>query len=108
MLWIGTIMIVLFALFPQWIGLLLSAGDPTAAANPDDQQQIVLQLKGMTCEGCASIVEKALRSVPGVSAATVDYEKAEAVVFVPMGQDVPRGAILQAVREEGYEAQVKK
>jgi copper chaperone CopZ len=108
MLCIATIMIVLFALFPHWIGLLLRAGNPTAAVNTDDQHQIVLQLTGMTCEGCASIVEKALRSAPGVSAATVDYEKAEAVVFVPMGQDVPRDAILQAVRQTGFSATFRK
>jgi copper ion binding protein len=106
MLWMATVMIVLFALFPHWIGLLLGGAgrNPTAAVNPDDQQQIVLELKGMTCEGCAPIVEKALRGVPGVSAATVSYEKSQAVVFVPKGQEVPRDAILQAVRQAGYEA----
>jgi copper chaperone CopZ len=110
MLWMATVMIVLFALFPHWIGLLLggAGSNPTAAVNPDNQQQIVLELKGMTCEGCAPIVEKALRGVPGVSAATVSYEKSQAVVFVPKGQEVPRDAILQAVRQAGYEARLKQ
>jgi copper chaperone CopZ len=108
MLWIATIMIVLFALFPHWTRLLLSAGNPTAAVNPDDQLQIVLELKGMTCEGCAPLVEKALRAVPGASAATVSYEKSQAVVFMPKGQHVPRKALLQVVRQAGYDAQVKK
>jgi copper chaperone CopZ len=109
MLWMATVMIVLFALFPHWIGLLLggAGSNPTAAVNPDDQQQIVLELKGMTCEGCAPIVEKAIRGVPGVSAASVNYEKSQAVVFVPKGQEVPRDAILQAVRQAGYEAQIQ-
>jgi copper chaperone CopZ len=110
MLWMATVMIVLFALFPQWIGLLLggAGSNPTAAVNPDDQQQIVIELKGMTCEGCAPTVEKVLRGVPGVSGATVSYEKSQAVVFVPKGQEVPRDAILQAVRQAGYEAQIQK
>jgi copper chaperone CopZ len=109
MLSMATVMIVLFALFPHWIGLFLSGGgNPTAVVNPDDQQQIVLELKGMTCEGCAPAVEKAIRGVPGVSGATVSYEKSQAVVFVPKGQEVPRDAILQAVRQAGYEAQIQK
>lgn len=106
MLWMATIMILLFALFPHWIGLLLGGGgsNSTAGVSPDEQQQIVLQLKGMTCEGCAPTVEKALRGVAGVSAATVSYDKAQAVVLVPKAQEVPRDAILQAVRQAGYEA----
>ncbi len=109
MLWMATVMIVLFALFPHWIGLFLGGGgNPTAAVNPDDQQQIVLELKGMTCEGCAPTVEKAIRSVPSVSAATVNYKKSQAVVFVPRGQEVPRDAILQAVRQAGYSATFRK
>lgn len=108
MLWMATLLIVLFALFPHWIGLLLggAGSNPTAAVNPDDQQQIVLELKGMTCEGCAPIAEKAIRGVPGVSAASVNYEKSEAVVSVPKGQEVPRDAILQAVRQAGYQARI--
>jgi copper chaperone CopZ len=109
MLWLATVMIVLFALFPHWIGLFLGGGgNPTAAVNPDDQQRIVLELKGMTCKGCAPIVEKAIRGVPGVSAASVNYEKSEAVVFVAKGQKVPRDAILQAVHETGYSATFRK
>jgi hypothetical protein len=43
-----------------------------------------------------------------VSGATVSYEKSQAVVFVPKGQEVPRDAILQAVRQAGYSATLKK
>lgn len=74
----------------------------------NDQQQLVLEIQGMTCEGCAPAVEKALPDVPGVSAASVNYEKAETVLFVPKGQDVPRDAILQAVRQAGYSATFRK
>ncbi|QED38168.1 copper-translocating P-type ATPase [Antarcticibacterium arcticum] len=37
-------------------------------------------VSGMTCNGCRSHVEKVLNEVPGVTQATVDLEKAEAVV----------------------------
>lgn len=108
MLWMATVMILLLALFPHWIGLFLGGRGRTAAFNPDDQQQIVLELKGMTCEGCAPAVEKAIRGVPGVSGATVCYEKSEAVVFVPKGQEAPRDTILQAVHQAGYSATFRK
>ena len=105
MLGMATLVIVLFALFPQWIGLFLGGGGhSTAAVNPDDQQPLVLEIKGMTCQGCAAMVETALRGVPGVSAASVNYEKSEAVVLVPKGRAVPRAALLRAVQQAGYVA----
>ncbi len=106
MLWVATVVILLFALFPRWSGLLFGGGnrDTTTAVTADDHQQLILELKGMTCEGCAATIEKALRGVPGVSAATVSYEKSQAVVLVPTGREVPRDAILEAVRQAGYEA----
>ena len=105
MLGMATLVIVLFALFPHWIGLFLGGGGhSTAAVNPDDQQPFVLEIKGMTCQGCAAMVETALRGVPGVSAASVNYEKSEAVVLVPKGRAVPRAALLRAVQQAGYVA----
>lgn len=107
MLWMATVMIVLFALFPHWIGLFLGGGDnSTAALDAEDHQRIALEIQGMTCEGCAPTVEKALRSVPGIASGTVSYEKKQAVVFVHKGQAVPRDALLQAVRQAGYEARI--
>ncbi|MCL6507784.1 MAG: helix-turn-helix domain-containing protein, partial [Bryobacteraceae bacterium] len=63
MLWVATVVILLFAMFPRWSGLLFGGGDTTTAVNADDQQQLVLELKGMTCEGCAATIEKALRGL---------------------------------------------
>jgi copper chaperone CopZ len=98
MLWMATATIVLFALFPQGIGLLLGGGGNTSVpVNPDDRHQIVLQLKGMTCEGCAATVQQALRKVPGVSQVQVNYEHSEAVVnFDPCCPAQPE-ALIQAV-----------
>jgi copper chaperone CopZ len=105
MLWIATFIILLFAQFPQSMGMLRGdRGSSTSPISVDDQQRVVLQIEGMTCEACASTVEQALRSVPGVSAATVSYEIKQATVFLPKGEIVPREALLQAVRKTGYEA----
>jgi copper chaperone CopZ len=109
MLWMATVMIVLFALFPQAIGSLLGGGGNTSlAVNPDDRHQIVLQIKGMSCEGCAATVQQALRKVPGVSQVQVDYEHSEAVVnFDPCCPAKPE-TLIQAVQEAGYTAQLTK
>ena len=107
MLGIVTILILLFAMFPHWIGLFLG-GKANTAINSDDQQQVVLEVQGMSCPGCAVVIEKSLRAVPGVSRAFVRYEKSEAVVVVPQGQPIPCDAILQAVRQAGYSARFKE
>lgn len=109
MLGMATVLIVLFALFPQAIGSLLGGGGNTSlAVNPDDRHQIVLQIKGMTCEGCAATVKQALRKVPGVSQVQVNYERSEAVVnFDPCCPAQPK-ALIQAVQEAGYTAQLTK
>jgi copper chaperone CopZ len=109
MLWIATIIIVLLALFPSWIGLILgSTGSPPEGINLSDQEQVVVEIQGLSCAACAPAVEKALRNVPGVWAASVNYEKAQAVVLVPKGHDMPRAAILQAVHQAGYSATFRK
>lgn len=108
MLWLATVLVVLFAWFPASIGLFLSGGgSPTPAAKPD-VQEIVLGIQGMTCEGCARTVEKAIRSVPGVLAVSVDYEKSQAIVVLPRDEAVPGDAILEAVRRAGYSATLKQ
>ena len=38
------------------------------------------KIKGMTCNGCRSHVEKILSKVEGVTKASVDLEKAEATI----------------------------
>ncbi|MBI1900266.1 MAG: cation transporter [Planctomycetia bacterium] len=103
MLWVVTALAVAFLFFPSYVGLLLgtNGGSPVTG----DMNRATLEISGMTCEGCAATVEAALRAVPGVSAAAVSYEKKQATIFVPKGEDVPRNALLEAVRKVGYQAQ---
>ena len=64
---------------------------------------IKLKVTGMTCEHCEKAVERALSQVAGVDQVVeVDREREVAVV-----EGRPEeGALLAAVREEGYEAEV--
>jgi len=109
MLWTATVLIVLFALFPHGITRLLGGGSSasTVTVRPE-AKQIVLQIKGMSCESCAAAVQQVLRKVPGVTEAQVDYERAEAVVYFAPCCAVQPQVLIDAVQEAGYTAQRKK
>lgn len=64
--------------------------------------EIELTVSGMTCGHCQASVTKALKSVPGVTDAHVDLQNGKAVV---QGSPEPQ-ALVDAVTEEGYGAQV--
>jgi Cu+-exporting ATPase len=66
---------------------------------------IKLEIAGMTCANCSQRVERALRGVPGVLAASVNLSTAQALVGVPEGA-VDRERLLRAVEDAGYHAHV--
>ena len=107
MLWAATAVVLAFALFPNYVGLLV--GDeptpppPSAAAN---LETVVLDVRGMTCEACEVHVRSALRDVPGVQSAQVSYAEGRAVVQAEPG--VERRALIKAVSTTGYEASIAK
>ncbi|GGR58080.1 hypothetical protein GCM10008959_19780 [Deinococcus seoulensis] len=61
-----------------------------------------LTITGMTCGHCQKAVQEALQQVPGVQSASVDLASGHASVTGPA--DVQ--ALIAAVVEEGYEAQI--
>ena len=63
---------------------------------------IHLKITGMTCGHCVRAVTGALKGVPGVKAAEVDLRAGAATVE---GAPDP-AALLAAVAEEGYKAEV--
>ncbi len=64
---------------------------------------VKLKVTGMTCEHCEKAVEKALSGVSGVETViAVNREQNEAIVEGSAAND----ALLAAVREEGYEAEL--
>ena len=60
----------------------------------------VLNITGMTCGHCVSAVTKALQQVPGVERVDVALQPGQAVVY----GDADPPALIQAVKEDGYEA----
>ncbi len=64
------------------------------------QNEIRLSIAGMSCAGCVASVEKALQAVPGVTSASVNFAEHTAVIR----GDVAAQALVQAVRDAGYDA----
>lgn len=62
---------------------------------------IKLQVTGMTCASCVARVEKTLKAVPGVAAATVNLATEQASVSADAG--VTADALAAAVRKAGYD-----
>lgn len=62
-----------------------------------------LKLRGMSCASCANNIEEAIRTVPGVAEANVNFGAEQATVtYDPQRTDLE--AIQDAVREAGYSA----
>jgi copper chaperone CopZ len=54
------------------------------------------KIQGMTCGGCARHVEKALRSVPGVTGVVVDVAKGTAIVDGSAAFDAMAASVVAA------------
>jgi len=59
-----------------------------------------LSIAGMSCAGCVSTVETALRKVPGVTEATVNFAEHTAQVV----GEVAANQLIKAVKDAGYDA----
>jgi copper chaperone CopZ len=103
MLWGVTLLAVAFLFFPNYVGSLLGGRGDAVTAN---MNRAVIQVDGMTCEGCASLVADAIRKVPNVLAVEVDYAKGEAIVGTEICCAVPTQAILTALQKAGYSGHV--
>ena len=100
MLWAVTVLAAVFLLFPNYVGVLLGAGD--GAAVTANMNRAVVKIEGMTCRGCAVTAERAFRSVAGVLAVEVNYEKGEAVIGSEACCPLPKDKIHSALEQVGY------
>ena len=75
-------------------------GDPNQT--PAAAEAVSLPVTGMTCAACAANIERALKKLPGVGAAGVNYATNRATVtFDPAVLTVP--AIVETIRDVGYD-----
>ncbi len=82
--------------------ILLLAAFLAAAAD----QNILLEIKGMTCSLCTLAVKKSLSAVEGVENVAVSYKEKTARLTAP--DSVSDTVLVEAVRKAGYQATVVK
>jgi len=63
-----------------------------------------LQISGMHCASCATIIERSLKKVPGVKEANVNFAAEKALVLFNEGQTVTAD-LIAAIKAVGYKAQ---
>jgi len=68
----------------------------------DSTEQLTLPIEGMHCASCVARVEKALKNVPGVVDASVNFALEKASVRYTPGQATPE-QLVEAVRKVGYD-----
>jgi copper chaperone CopZ len=102
LLWVATLFVATFALFPNYVGVLLGTGAGLSADAPYDLEFAV---EGMTCEACASALGSTLADLPGVAAAEVLFSSGQARLSFESPESRPTdGEIKAAVGEAGYRA----
>jgi copper chaperone len=66
-----------------------------------------LRVKGMTCGGCATSVEKALKSTDGVESVRVSFERGRAVIKYD-DQKVTVEKLRQVIQSTGFFCDLKQ
>lgn len=61
--------------------------------------ELVLKIEGMSCGHCKMSVENALKAIPGVTSASVNLEKKEAIIT----GSAEREALVKAVEDVGFD-----
>ena len=68
-------------------------------------ESVTITVDGMTCAACQSHVQRALEHTPGVKKAAVNLMTGQALVAFDPDQVAP-DALVEAIRETGYEAEL--
>ena len=136
MLWVSTAVVIAFAAFPKYIGTLLTITDssspqsmtqpvadvkaentprvdtqdtqPQAPIAPVADNNTIIEIQGMTCEGCAVNLQHSLARLSGVNNAQVWFKKGIAQLkTTPDGNFDPQQA-LKAISDSGFTGSLKK
>jgi copper chaperone CopZ len=101
-LWISAVLTVALAVYPMLGSGNASAGSVEAQA----KATINLNVIGMDCAECTGTIASAIKKVPGVVSATVDFDSGNAKVRYD-GREGMADAAIKAVEKAGYRAELK-
>jgi len=112
MLWSTTAFVLAFAAFPNYIGALLGTGDdedlPMVAAPSAEAFTQTYAIEGMTCEGCATNLQREIAKLPGVEQVEVSYPDRRATVRFRSRADANDQAVDATAQAAGYHARVSQ
>lgn len=77
-----------------------------SAVAVEKNKTVTLSVTGMTCQSCASTVEKALKKVNGVKDARVNLTEKKATIIVANAK-TSVAALIKAVSDAGFSASTK-
>lgn len=88
---------------------IASLSAPVTAPADQAGRSVQLAVRGMTCSACVGRVERALRKVPGVQQAQVNFATEIASVdLVSQDQAFEPSSLVAAIEDAGYHAQVQE
>lgn len=101
MLALSALGVAAFTLFPQYVDAVFGE---RAARSSRAPREITLHVDGMTCAGCETGIEAALRRLPGVALADASYQDGAVVIGLAPDATIGTDAVIQAVARAGYVA----
>lgn len=84
------------------LSLIICAGSVSAIT-----RTVTLKVRGMTCGGCATSVEKALKSTDGVQDVRVSFERGRAVIKYD-DQKVTVAKLREVIQSTGFFCDLKQ
>ncbi len=115
-LWIVTVVILALIAFPYIVPMPSAASSgiqqvqtQQASHVPDNAQKetVVLNVEGMTCNGCVLTVHKSLKTLPGVLKADITLKPPRAVVEIDPTLVKPE-QLVEATKNAGYPSTILK
>lgn len=106
---IVTVFAALMLTFPNYAHIFYPSNDKKEViiVNASDIQTVTFNVKGMTCNGCASHVENDVNKLPGIVSVDAIYEEATAKVEFDQTK-VSLNQIEEAINGTGYKVVGKK
>ncbi len=102
MLGLSALGVAAFTFFPQYVNAVF--GERSALVSTSASREVKLRVVGMTCTGCETGIETALRRLPGVAFADASYDDGTVVVHLAPGATLDAEALVKTIATAGYEA----